>query len=75
MEQATQQQLPYQATKREVRRWYYKIPTRTVNQVIKASIVEVNRTSTIKTSLRTHALNRRHLKFIINELGRPDKIN
>lgn len=64
--------LPHQATKQEVRRWYRKIPTRTVNQVIKASIKSNNKVATIPTSIRTHALNRHHLEFIFEELGKPN---
>lgn len=63
--------LPYQATRSEVRKWYYKIPTSTVNQVIKAAIVEVNKNAIVKTNPRTHALNSHHLEFIYNELGKP----
>lgn len=63
--------LPSQATKAEVRDWYRKISTRTVNQVIKAAILEANKTAVVKTSIRAHSLNRHHLEFIFDELGRP----
>jgi len=72
MNNNTTQRLPHQATKQEVRKWYHKIPTRTVNQIIKAAIIEVNKTTNIQTSLRTHALNRHHLTYIIDELGKPN---
>lgn len=63
--------IPHQATKIELRRWYRKIPTRTLNQVIKAAVKAQNEIATIPTSKRAHVLNKHHLKFIFEELGRP----
>lgn len=63
---------PKQVKKKEVRDWYYKIPARHLNEVIKGAIIEINKTSEVQISINCHSLNQHHLEFIFKELGKPN---
>lgn len=67
----TKNPLPSQATKAEVRDWYWKLPDRVVRQVIAAAVKNVNKTALIKTSKKSQSLNYKHLEIIYEELGKP----
>lgn len=62
-------QFPTVATKAEIHKIYYKLPRRTIEEVIRFSIEKVNEESGVKYSLYGRVLNSRHIEIIKEELG------